>query len=100
VTLADLPTAFAAARTAASAGKPVVEDIPPGTCWYCGGYLRTWPSSRNDGHAVCIVSLDFQQAVDALWRSDPRLTLQQIADVCGVTLNTVTRWIRNVERQA
>jgi hypothetical protein len=47
LTLAELPSAFAAARSAASAAAlGVVEDMPRNTCRYCGRYLRLWYQSR------------------------------------------------------
>lgn len=98
MTLSDLPSAYTAARAEASSGKPVVEDIPPDTCRYCGKYLHQWPNARIDGHAKCIVPLAFQRAVYNLWRTDHRVTMKAVAEACGVSLNTVYRWKDHVER--
>lgn len=99
MTLLDLPAAYAAARAEASAGKPVVEDIPPNTCRYCGKYLRPFASRSLDGHVRCAVTLEFQRAVHALWWSSPTVSDVQIAAVCGVSAATVRGWLANAERK-
>jgi len=98
MTLADLPRLYAAARAEASAGKPVVEDVPPDTCRYCGKHLHLWPGTRISGHARCIVPLSFQRAVYELWRGDPSVTMKSIAQACDVSSNVVYRWRANVEK--
>lgn len=98
MTLSDLPALYAAARSEASASKPVIEDLPPNICRYCGKHLRLLPGTSNDGHAKCVVGLVFQRAVYELWWSSPAMALDQIAEACGVSVATVRAWIANVEK--
>lgn len=100
MTLADLRTAFEAARAEASASAlGVVEDLPPNTCRYCGEYLYQWSGTPIDGHARCIVPLPFQRAVrDLLW-SSATITQTQVAAACGVSVAVVSRWIGNVAKK-
>lgn len=101
MTLSDLPTAYSTARAEASAAAlGVVEDLPPNTCRYCGRYLYQWPGTPIDGHARCLVSIQFQRAVrDLLW-SSALVTQAKVAEACGVSIAVVKRWIDNVERAA
>lgn len=100
MTLSDLPAAYAAARAEASAhALGVVEDLPPNTCRYCGKHLSPWPDKPIDGHARCLIPLSFQRAIYDLWRHDVTATQKRIAEACGVSMATVERWRRNVERK-
>lgn len=101
MTLADLPSAYAAARAEASAAAlGVVEDMPPNTCRYCGKHLRLpFPVNTTlDGHARCCVPLAFQRAVYELWWSSPELNKERIASICGVSVVAVQKWLAHVER--
>lgn len=100
MTLADLPTAYSAARAEASAAALVVDDVPLNTCRYCGHYFRlpTGTTTTLDGHARCCVSLQFQRALYELWWSTPGLGKECIAEICGVSVVAVQKWLANVER--
>lgn len=98
VTLADLPAAYTEARTAAIATQ-LSADPKPLTCRYCGKHWSYWAGGKHDGHVVCVVTLEFQRALCKMYRSDPCLSMQTVADACGVTLSVVIAWIRNTDRQ-
>lgn len=100
MTLADLPAAFAAARAKAFAAAPVVEEVPPNTCRYCGRYFRLPPgvATTLDGHARCCVGLSFQRSLYELWWNSPTLGKDRIAEACGVSVVAVDKWIAHVER--
>lgn len=99
LTLAELPSAYAAARAAAVAtARPVATG--PGLCRYCGLRWRPLRNSRLEGHALCVVTAEFRSALDDLWRRSPQLSRQSLADVLGVSASTVKAWTkpRTVER--
>lgn len=93
MTLDDLPAAYAAARAV-----PITTDPPPQTCRYCGKHWRHWAGSKHDGHVVCVVTPEFQRELLKLYRSDPKISKQAIANVCGVTLSTVCGWLHHADQ--
>lgn len=100
MTIADLAAAFVDARAAASLTAVFSSDsVPPRTCRYCGKYRGFWAGGKTDGHAKCLVSIEFQREVLALYRSGPAITVRQIAKICGVTPENVTAWMRNADRR-
>ena len=66
-------------------------DPPIDTCRYCGRYWRCVANSRLDGHAACIVGIDFKRHVGELLRS-PLVTYKNVAEVIGVTPAVVRSW--------
>ncbi len=66
-------------------------DPPIDTCRYCGRYWRCVANSRLDGHAACLVGIDFKRRVGELLRS-PVATYKNVADVLGVTPGVVRSW--------
>lgn len=93
MTLADLRELFENARIeAVTSARFTRASCPANTCRYCGLWWVPVFGTRLDGHARCIVPLDFIEAVTSLWRSDPKLTVQAIADALDVSKATVTSW--------
>lgn len=64
----------------------------PNTCRYCGRHWRQWAGSKLDGHAACMVTIDFKRRLAELIRSSPGVTYASIAAVIGVTPSVVRSW--------
>lgn len=91
MTLAQLPIAYAAARDAALA-EARAPGAGAGICRYCGKRWNPLPRTKLDGHARCVVTPAFREALDDLWRSSPDLTRQSLAYLLGVSVSTIIAW--------
>jgi hypothetical protein len=90
----DLRVAFFEARRAASQLALWATDDPGAACRYCGRNRRFFAGSRIDGHAACIVGMDFKLRVGELLRSP--LSYKAVAAVIGVTSGVVRSWAFSV----
>lgn len=96
--LTDLRNAFwEARRTAALGARWAADDpgAPPDACRYCGRNRRLFAGSRLDGHAACVVGMDFKLRVGELLRS-PLVSYKAVAAVIGVTPGVVRSWAFSV----
>lgn len=99
LTLETLPAAYEYARAVASANAVYREAPDDNTCRYCGKHRQIMQNTRLDGHAVCVVTREFIAAVDALYRSDPKLNRPAIAEALSVSHMTVTAWTTNRQKR-
>lgn len=97
LTLADLPAAYGTALAAALASA---RPVAGGLCCYCGLRWTPLPNSKLPGHALCMVTSEFREALGELYRGSPAISRQQLADLLGVSISTVVAWIkpRAIER--
>lgn len=96
MTVDEMAAAYTLSRDAVDrAAGPAVD----GRCRYCGQYWRRWPASKLDGHARCLVTPDFQDALWRLWLSDPGLSSRQIASACGVPIGYIKAWMYHADRR-
>jgi hypothetical protein len=97
LSLAELPMAFAGARAQTLVAA---RSVAASLCRYCGKRWTPLPTGRLDGHALCVVTLEFREALDELLRSSATITRHQVADLLGVPHSTIKAWTkpRTVER--
>lgn len=86
---AALAREFERARAVRNAAA---RDRGPGVCRYCGQPRCAKLRSTLDGHARCIVTVEFMRLVREVLESDATVTYDAIAESCGVTQTTVRRW--------
>ena len=92
----DIAGAYASSRDIVNREAAPAAD---GKCRYCGrGWVR-WPGSKLDGHARCLVTSDFQDALWRLWLQVPSLSSQRIAKICCVPVRYVSAWMFHADRR-
>jgi hypothetical protein len=74
----------------------------PKLCRYCGRHRQTYPGSKLDGHAACIVTDDFKHQLSELLRTTPTVTYEALAAAIGVSSSVVRSWtypIKGIRRR-
>jgi hypothetical protein len=65
--------------------------LPADTCRYCGRRWIRWALCKFDGHAACLVTIDFKRRLGEYLRS-PTATYVNIAEAIGTTPGAVRSW--------
>lgn len=95
--IASLRFDFETERAHKTAQAMPLESTPVGTCRYCGKHRWQYPSTKIDGHGMCLVGPEFRQRMVAVMQ-DPKITFAGVGELFGLNHSIIRQWYRAAEK--